>query len=167
MAGEELSNSVPKEIVTVTEHCRDLKLSRSRYYQLVKQGVFLPPSHDPTTKKIFVPKEVQAKNLEARRRNCGVNGKPILFYAKPVRALPPTKTRRLAGAPQPAVDERITDIAESIRALGIQVTTAQVVEAVKMVYPTGVQEVTGEVIRRIFLHLKGQNRRNTGDSVGE
>ena len=164
MTVEDSSNSCAKEIVTVTEHCRDLNLSRSRYYQLVKAGIFLPPIYDVTTKRGHVPREIQEANLQARRRNCGVNGKPILFYAKPMRATPvPSRPRRQPAAARPP--EQHKELTEAIKAMGLQVSAADVAAAVKACFPKGMGEITGQVIRSIFLHLRAETRRNTGDNV--
>lgn len=152
-----------KEIVTVTEHCRALNFSRSRYYQLVKQGIFLPPVYDVQTKRGYVPRDIQQLNLEARWKNCGVNGRSILFYSKLLRTAP--ATLRLVTASRPPDQHK--DIAVAVKGLGLQVTAAQVAEAVKAVYPQGLTETTGQAIRMIFLHLRRESLRNTGDNTGQ
>lgn len=156
-------NEALKDIVSITEHCRDLGLSRSRYYQLVRLGVFLPPVYDIQTKQPCMPLEIQSKNLEARRRNCGVNGKPILFYAKTV-GVPTSPTKACSAAPK--VDAKIQELVESLGALNLHVSSAQVQEAVKEVFRDGIKEIDGETIKRLFIHIRQKNRRNSADNVG-
>ena len=70
-----------KAVVTVAEMARMLGLSRARFYQLI--GTALPyPIFDVRTRRPFYSEEQQRVCLEVRRRNCGIDGKPILFYAR-------------------------------------------------------------------------------------
>ena len=71
----------PNQVVSVKEMARMLNMSRSRLYQLIKQGILLASIYDRETKRPFYNGEMIARNLEAKRTNCGINGKPMLFYA--------------------------------------------------------------------------------------
>ena len=56
-------------------------LSRQRFYQLI--GTTFPyPVYDLKSRRPFYTAELQAMILEVRRRNCGIDGKPVLFYAR-------------------------------------------------------------------------------------
>jgi len=81
-----------KAIVTVSQMARMVGLSRARFYQLQKAGAFPPPLYAVETRRPIYDEELQKVCLEVRRRNCGVNGKPILFYARRV-TLPPASAR--------------------------------------------------------------------------
>ena len=52
-----------KAAVSVTEMARMLGMSRSRFYQLIQEGVFLPPIHDVETRRPFFPPKIQMANL--------------------------------------------------------------------------------------------------------
>jgi hypothetical protein len=148
-----------KMAVTVAEMARMVGLSRARFYQLQKQGVFPPPKMNEAKKRPFYDQEAQKICLEVRRKNCGVNGKVVLFYARRQEIAPTRKKAR----PTPKKEGQ-TELVESLKALGLAVTASEVDEAVKELFggrTDGKDE--GEVIRAVFLHLK---RRNTGDSVG-
>jgi hypothetical protein len=135
-----------KAVVSISEMARMVGLSRARFYQLI--GTAVPwPIYDVAT----------------RRRNVGIDGKAILFYA-----------RRTGGAPmpmpkpkkaKPPKDDRHDELLDGLRSLGLTTaTTAQVAEAVKELYPHGVDGTNhGEVLRTVFLHLR---RRNSSDNVG-
>ena len=65
-----------------------------------------------------------------------------------------------------AGNDKHADLIDGLKALGaVNVTTAQVAEAIKNLYPSGVPETAnGEVLRAVFLHLR---RKNTEDNVGK
>src|ERR1700678_1877599 len=69
-----------KAIVTVSEMARMCGLSRARFYQLQKAGVFPAPVYQDG--RPVYTEEQQQVCLEVRRKNRGVNGKPVLFYAR-------------------------------------------------------------------------------------
>src|ERR1700709_23369 len=71
-----------KEAVSVAEMARIVGLSRARVFQLIWCGAFPFPVYDVETRRPFYDEESQKVCLEVRRRNCGCNGKPILFYAR-------------------------------------------------------------------------------------
>lgn len=153
-----------KAVVTVSEMARMVGLSRARFYQLQKAGIFPLPERDAETKRPFYSEEQQKVIIEVRRRNCGVNGKPILFYARRVPLTPqPTKPR--SKAPTPKKDQH-PELVEALQALGLAgLTAAQVDAAVKEVFPQGTATVDqAEVVRSVFLHLR---RRDSSGNVGK
>lgn len=145
-----------KAIVTVSEMARMCGLSRVRFYQLQRAGIFPSPLYDVTTRRPFYDEEMQKTCLEVRRRNCGVNGKPILFYARRNPLAPPLPKKAKIQKPKA---EQHTELIDSLQALGLAgVTAAQVGAAVKEVYPQGTAAVDqAEVVRTVFLHLRGKN----------
>lgn len=147
-----------KAVVSVAEMARMLGLSRSRLYQLI--GTAFPrPERQPETGRPIYTEEMQQVCLEVRRRNCGIDGKPILFYAR--RPNPtPTRTRSIkTPAPSPHAE-----LLEGLRSLGlVKATAADVMASVRELYPQGMDGLDqGDVLRSIFLHLK---RQNSGDKV--
>jgi hypothetical protein len=143
--------------VTVAEMARMLGLSRSRFYQL-KGKAFPAPHYDPKTKRPYYPEDLQRVCLEVRRKNCGIDGKPILFYAKGSAPL----VRKPSPASKPDVP---TDLIQGLKALGLNPVTSQVVNAaLKELFPKGTSNMDqGEVLRAVFVHLK---RQNSADNVG-
>ncbi len=139
-------------------------LSRQRFMQLVKAGVFPAPLVDEATKRPYYTEELQATCLEVRRRNCGINGKVVMFYARRVPS-PPTTTNTTKPKEKPALPDHCADILDGLRALGmVTATMALVSEAVKELFPGGIKNVDpGELIRQVFIHLR---RKNAGENVG-
>jgi hypothetical protein len=145
-----------KKIVSVAEMARMVGLSRARFYQLVVGGTFPPPLYDVATKRPFYTEELQQVCLEVRRRNCGIDGKPVLFYCRRgAEAATPKKPRTA----KPAKGAKHADLLDGLRALGLTTATAaQVTAAVKELFPKGVTEVADdEVLRAVFLHVKRQD----------
>lgn len=150
--------------VSISEMARTVGLSRQRFHQLMTTGVFPKPHKDEATGRPYFDETGQAQCLEVRRRNCGVNGKIVLFYARRQQTTliaPPTRMAK----PRPAPAERHDNILEGVRSLGLsQVTATQVGEIVKQLYPAGVSGIdSGEVIRAVFLRLRVKN---SADNLG-
>lgn len=153
-----------KKVVSVSEMARMCGLSRSRFYQLIGSA-FPQPSRDAETGRPYFDEKQQATCLEVRRRNCGVDGRAVLFYSQ--RHTPPVRSRRTS---KPKVRSgkpagRHTAILEGVRALGLaSATDRQVEQAVRDRFPDGTADVEpGEVIRAVFVRLM---RQNPADSVG-
>jgi hypothetical protein len=147
-----------KAVVTVSEMSRMVGLSRARFYQLQKVGIFPPPLYDVSTRRPIYDEELQKVCLSVRHRNCGVNGKPIIFYARRFPLAPSTRKPTRVKAPMPKKDQH-AELIEALQALGLAgVTAAQVGAAMKEVYPKGTAGVEqAEVVRAVFLHLKRKN----------
>ena len=140
-----------KAVVSKSEMARMVGLSPARFAQLV--GTTFPwPLYDVKTRRPFYTEELQEVCLSVRKRNCGVDGKPVLFYARrPVPVRPPNKCK------PPKHD--YTDLLDGLKGLGLlNVTVAQVDEAVRKLFPLWEpgSDQSG-VLRAIFLHLRRQN----------
>ena len=142
-----------KAAVTVAEMARMLRLSRSRLYQLIGTA-FPEPSRDDRGRPYY-DAEQQAMCLEVRRRNCGVDGKPILFYA-PRGSVPTSAPRR---KPKPKAAPAHAEVLDGVRALGLTMATvAQVDAAINQLFPNGTAATDpGQVIRAVFLSLKARD----------
>lgn len=153
-------NKETKAVVSVAEMAGMVGLSRQRFYQLMG-STFPYPLYDVASKRPYYTEAMQQVCLEVRKRNCGIDGKPVMFYCTGPRQQlrkPVTKRKRPVKVNQP------TWIMDGLTALGLVVSPNQVEEAVNDLFPTGVNgQDQGEVLRRVFLHLKCQD---TADKVG-
>ena len=68
-----------KQAASVTEMARLVRLSRSRFYQLMDLGIFPQPMRHPRTKRPYFDHEQQAQCEAVRASGRGVNGEPVLF----------------------------------------------------------------------------------------
>ncbi len=162
------SGNIPgsgKAAISIKDMAALVSLSRHRFMQLVKAGVMPAPLRDDDTGRPYYTEELQTACLEVRRRNVGINGKVVMFYARRTPAQRPTVRKAGLAKPKAKTEDRHADIVAGLHGLGLTSATAgQVADAVAELYPQGVGGAdTGEVIRRVFLHLRGKN--STG-SVG-
>lgn len=151
-----------KAVVTVSEMARMCGLSRARFYQLQKAGVFPVPMYQ-AGRPVYTQDQQQVC-LEVRRRNRGVNGEPVLFYARrrPITAPAKKSPRTSATAPK---NKDVSAILDGLNDLGLTTATvAQVQEVAKELFPKGTDGLDqAEVLRAVFLHLK---RRDSGGNEG-
>jgi hypothetical protein len=145
-----------KAVVTVLEMARMVGLSRARFYQLQKAGVFPAPTYQ-AGRPVYTEDQQQVC-LEVRKKNRGVNGEPILFYARR-RAAEPNKRRKRAD-PLPPKNKDIAGLLDGLNALGLTTATAaQVVKVTEELFPEGTTGMDqAEVLRAVFLHLKRRNQ---------
>jgi hypothetical protein len=153
-----------KAIVSVAEMARMCGLSRARFYQLANEGVFPSPIYNCKTRRPFFTEEMQAICLDVRRRNCGVNGRAVLFYSTRIGSAA-VKTKAKAKKPSNKPSGQVIELVDGVRCLGLTTVTApQVESAVRHVYPKGLDGVdAGTVLRAVFLHLR---RQDSGGNVG-
>ncbi len=145
---------VQKSAVTVAEMAKMVGLSRSRFYQLI--GTAFPhPLYDVATRRPFFSPDLQEACLEVRRRNCGINGKPVLFHRHKDEKSRPKRSGRKA-VPD---DSRHRDMVDGLRSLGlVGVTAAQVQAALKELRVSDTtKKDEGQTLRAVFLHLKRQD----------
>ena len=104
--------------------------------------------------------EKQQQILESRRKNCGIDGNPILFYSR----------RSDSGRPKiksvsPNLQSKaITNILESLTSLNVKISTEKLQSLLMESYPQGIDQIDpGEVVRTLFLRIK---RQNSTDNLG-
>ena len=86
----------------------------------------------------------------------GINGKAVLFYARPFgNATPKPKAKKAINKPS----EQIVELVEGLRGLGLTTVTVKEVEpALKKCFPNGTTGAAeGAVLRAVFLHVKCQD----------
>jgi hypothetical protein len=144
---------VQKQAVTVAEMARMVGLSRARLYQLTG-SVFPFPLYDVATRRPFYSAELQKMCLEVRRRNCGIDGKPVLFHRRGKEVTPsiqkPSKKKAISNGSQ------YRDLLDGLRSLGLTgITAAQVATALKELNISTIdQKGNGDLLKAVFLRLK-------------
>lgn len=143
--------------VSVSEMARMVGLSRQRFHQLVQCGVFPQPQRDEASGRPYYDEPTQQQCLEVRKRNCGVNGRVVLFYSRrfplaPAKPKPPKPKLEVPG-------KDVSALVDGLNALGLTTATAAQVQRVSdELYPKGTAGIDqGEVLRAVFLALKRQN----------
>lgn len=139
-----------REAMSIAETARLIKMSRSRFHQLIGT-VFPQPKRDENGRPYY-PRQDQELIVEIRRRNVGMDGKPILFRATGSRT---SSVPRRPKVPQVSQDHR--DVLVAVRELGLtQATARDVAECVGRLFPDGKTPDPADLIRRVFLSLKSQ-----------
>ncbi len=160
-----------KEAVSVTGMARMVGLSRARFYQLMREGVFPLPSRQDETGRPFFNREQQERCLEVRRMNRGVNGQVILFYAMRVptvvsAARPPrreSRSRQRRVSNQPSRDPIMVELHHGLTQLGLTVGDRDIRAALVAEYPDGHDGVdSADLLRSVFARL---SRRDSDDNV--
>lgn len=148
-------NDLPA-VISVTEMARRVGLSRSRFYDLVKAGIFPSPVYCLRTRRPMFLTEQQADCLRVKSSNIGVNGEFVLFYAAREpdahTGRRPRATRITTAAPTPETAELVA----GLRALGMSaVTDAQVSTALRSCFEGGwAGRDDGEILRTIWQFLR-------------
>ena len=142
-----LSDNSLKAVCSVTELVKKLGLSRARFYQLQKMGVFPKPIYCTRTKRPFYPLDLQQKCIDIRKTGIGHNGQPILFY---------TSRQNKSRKSQNQSDHTCEELTDILRQMGLNVTCNKVKNAVKTLYPEELTQypVEGTVIRDLFRYFE-------------
>ncbi len=159
-----------KEVVTVTEMARMCRLSRARFYQLIKETVFPTPSRNEQTGRPFFSREQQEQCLLIRRINKGANGKAVMFNgSRPLAApkvLPKRKRLPISQSSKGRThdDPVITELRHGLAQLGVaNVTDADIRQSLTAAYPDGHQGIeSAELLRAVFGELQ---RRDSTDKL--
>ncbi len=170
----------PRQVaVSVSDMARLVGLGRSRFHQLVKQGVFPAPCECPTTRRPYYDYVGQLTCLEVRRTNRGINGQTIMFYARRfgsgAEVESKARTKRLSDEASPSRarrqsstvegPSRLDILVESLKQLGLpNVTKSQATDAMSACFNMANEKPSDEaILLAVFRHLSSQN---SGGNVG-
>jgi hypothetical protein len=104
-----------KAVVSIAEMARMVGLSRSRFNQLIG-STFPWPLYSLSTRRPFYDEKLQHLCLEVRRRNCGIDGKPVLFYSRrPINTPPMRKPKQIAAVN----NGKHADLIDGLKGLGL------------------------------------------------
>jgi predicted DNA-binding transcriptional regulator AlpA len=145
-----------KAAVTVSEMAELCEISRSRWYELVEAGVFPAPVVLLPIKRPVYDRSLIEKCLQIKQTGIGLGGSPVVFNRKRKWAWP-TKHKAKPAAKEKRLDPLVEKILDAVTALELKTTANAVSEALAARYPHGIAgKDEGEVIRDIFLFLKGK-----------
>jgi len=141
------TNADYKSICSVTELAKKLGLSRARFYQLQKTGVFPVPVYCLYTKRPFYPMDLQEKCLEIRRTGLGHNGHPIIFYSK---------RNNAATKPDSGSEQKYSELSDALEQMGLKISPAKAGKAFVAIYPGNWKklDIDGEVIAEVFRYFQ-------------
>ena len=136
-------------LCSVTELAKTLGLSRARFYQLQKKGIFPMPIYCIRTRRPFYTPALRQICVDIRKTGIGHNGQPIVFNAR---------HKRGAKEPKDQSEQRYQAFADTLVQMGLNVTCNKVKIAVQKLYPDGLAQSIDEekVIRDLFRYFKRQ-----------
>ena len=146
--------SISKPIVSISEICQMLQLSRSRYYQLINSGFFPKPKYDDRSKRPYYDIKLQQEIVECRQSGIGSDGSYLLFYSS--RTKDTTKySKKVVGNKK--TFSQCDDISDTLKQMGLDTTVEQVQQGLIEIYPDGIDSLEqGIVIRELFRYLKSK-----------
>ena len=142
-----MSGSSRNRLVTISELCDLLGLSKTRFYALQKRGIFPEPLRTSSNRPAFDQTLVQ-QCQEVVRSRVGINGEPVLFNAK--KAPEPSQKRPTS------VRGKHDDLIVALAQLGLTATASQVTGAIASLPNQGSDLDQAGLLKAVFLHLKKQ-----------
>jgi hypothetical protein len=142
-------------LMSVSQVAAATGLSRQRFHQLMKDGVFPPPVYDIQTRRPHYTDEMLKVCVSVREKNIGINGRVVLFYARRP-GLPVTKKQiRPHGSGLSTRPPKPNGLIDGLKGLGLATVTEQQVDAAyRELYPKGTTGVgEADVLRTVFVHL--------------
>jgi hypothetical protein len=149
--------------ISVSEMARRLTLSRGRFYELVKDGIFPRPLYCIHSRRALYSPDLQQICLEVRATNVGLNGTYILFYGpRTVTEAPPASPRgqhRSNNRINRPADPALAALREGLASLGLSaIADSDLQSALRSAYPAGVEGVdAGTVLATVFRLLRRPN----------
>ncbi|MFC1675952.1 helix-turn-helix transcriptional regulator [Planctomycetota bacterium] len=133
-----------KAICSISELAKRLGLSRARFYQLQKIGVFPMPLYCIRTKRPFYPLDLQQQCIRIRKTGIGHNGQLVIFY------------NRQKDKSQNQPDSGCKQLRDTLKQMGLNVTLNTVENAIKTLYPRGLSSDTNKniIARDLFRYLR-------------
>ena len=141
------TNTDYKSICTVTDLAKRLGLSRARFYQLQKTGIFPAPVYCPYTKRPFYPMDLQEKCFEIRKTGIGYNGRLIIFYSKKDDA---------ATKPNRCSEPKIRELSDALKQMGLKTSPAETGKVFMALYPDNWKklDIDGEIIAEVYKYFQ-------------
>ena len=153
-------NSTNRAVASVAEHVEQLNLSRARFYELVKDGFFLPPIYSIANRRPLYLADMAERNRLAKETGIGIDGTVRVFYRrkKKLQASPAPTSRRQRHQQQQrnSIDRNLSEIHSALKRLGLDsVTEADVASTLAEMFPSGFDGVAiGEIIRCCFQRMR-------------
>jgi len=147
-----------KAAVTVTAMARSVRLSRSRFYDYIRRGVFPQPSYSVTTKRPYYTADAQQEILDVRQTNIGCNDEFVIFYERSQNDAVASISRRPRTAPTSGIST--ANLLAGLAAIGLTgLTPEQIEQAMVRCYPNGSSEHDeAAVLRTLNRHLRCATR---------
>jgi len=132
---------------------KKLSLSRSRFYELLNQGIFPKPVNCSGSNHKFYTRELQKQCMQVKQTGIGINGKPVLFYL-------PRKSKALKKkcVEDPNLDYFTSRLFGLLESLGTSLKKSQLRDILIRMYPDGLPQwpIDPVELRKIFNYTGGR-----------
>ena len=149
------------DYVSVTKMAEMLNLSRSRFYQLIDEGILLKPAYLVSNKRPVYTRKMAMRNLEVKKNNLGINGKVIIFYSSRDRNInsAPMKKNKTNKSQEQIPESKYQDMIDALESLGLgDVSDAQISSAIDKCFPDGTENIDAdEILKSVFRLIRVQN----------
>jgi len=151
MTGRKVSDKHFKPVCSISYLCQNIVgLSRAQFYNLQRDKVFPAALTDQKTGRKYFTLEQQKECYTIRISGITNSGEFYLFY-EPRSSIFPSPQKK----PTPPTDPKITELADTLNHMGLEVNPVQVAEALKSVYPEGYDTIEdGLLVRQLYRFLK-------------
>jgi len=137
---------------TVTGLAKALNHSRSRFYQLLNKGIYPLPQYN-ISKRPYYPKRIQEECFRIRyQTQVGANKQIIIFNDCSRKDNKQTTDISVTHNP------KIAEFIDVLKQMGLaKIEHEQVEASIKIVFPNGLPDNDGLVLRELFRYLSKKN----------
>ena len=147
-----------KAICSVTELAGILGLSRTRFYQLQRKGVFPMPVFCIRTKRPFYPLDLQKKCIEVRKTGIACNGQPVLFYGERKSRNKTSCKLSESKKGNNKTQKKYEELTDTLKRMGLNMSRKAVENAIGALFPEGLEHHydEGQTVRDLFRYLSAK-----------
>ena len=148
-----------KPVCSVSELARRCGFSRSRWYDLMRDGVMPHPCYCVRTRRPLYPRELQEVAIRVRQTNTSPDGRYVMFYERSGDANVTTRRAALSRPPERLRgNDRVREMAESLAVLLPEASEPEIRAGITACYPGGLPEDDFEAaLTTVFRHLRRTN----------
>ena len=139
-------SEIYRSYVSVSEMSEQLNLSRVHFYSLLKRGIFPSPIKKAAMRPYY-DMELQRQCIEIKEKQIGIDGQPILFYAKSDKSKKESSSKEKTS--------NYTFFVDALNELGLSGINSKQIEAkIKRLFPSGTAQIDEEtLIRDLFIEF--------------
>ena len=136
-------------ICSVSAMAKSLGLSRARFYQLLKEGIFPLPIYDVRTRRPLYDNRLQELCRQVKSSGIGCNGQYVLFYTQRHAYTPKPKTRKTT------TKINYAEITDALAQMGVKISENDIEKVLPELYPDGYDDKEiGVIVRDLYRHFK-------------
>lgn len=132
-----------ERFMTVTEMSEILGISKTRLYDLIRDGILPEPMRNPSNNRPVFNAELTEACRQVIKTRVGINGQPYT-----------PNRRRKTGSGSTGQPSRRDLLIASLSGLGLNATPRQVDDVLKTLPDAGRRLEEGDLVKQVFLRLR-------------